>query len=75
LETTVTTVCKVEERAWRNECVGRNVLRVWYRPTSDKGLNGSEVLKYILNKLSERRWTTLKWIGGGRNEEVLLTLK
>ena len=57
----------VKESNWRNECVGRNVLREGYRPTSDKGLNGSEVFKYVLNKLSERRWTKPKWINGGRN--------
>jgi hypothetical protein len=64
-----------QRKYWRNECVGRNVFREGYRPTFDKGLNGSEIFKYILNKLSEMMWTKQKWIMGGRNEEVLLTVK
>jgi len=50
-------------------------LKEGYRPASDKGLNGSEVFKYVLNKLVERRWTKPKHISGGRNEKVLLTVK
>jgi hypothetical protein len=50
-------------------------LREGYRPSSEKGLNGSEIFKYVLNKLSERRWTIPKWIKGRRNEEVLFPVK
>jgi hypothetical protein len=46
-----------------------------YRPTSDKGLNENEAFKCVLNKLIERRWTKPRCNSGGRNEEVLLTVK
>lgn len=75
LGTTVISFFKVKESTWRNECGGRNVLGEGYRPTSDKGLNENEAFKCVLNKLIERRWTKPRCNSGGRNEEVLLTVK